>query len=89
LRCSICKIRPELRPIVFDEKQRKWLFSVRLEDGAAELAGLIVGRAAPKWFTFAIESLLWGSFTVEKSKLNFRRVRACAVCYRNCATLRL
>ncbi len=45
---------------MFDEKQRKWLFSVRMEDGAAELAGLIVGRAAPKWFTFAIESLLWG-----------------------------
>jgi hypothetical protein len=44
---------------VFNETQKKWLFSARMEDGAAELAGFIVDGAAPKWFAFAIEGLLW------------------------------
>ena len=46
--------------MVFDEKQRKRLFSVTWRTAPAQLAGLIVGGAAPKWFTFAIGSLLWG-----------------------------
>ena len=46
--------------MVFNDKQRKWLFSVNMEDGAVELAGLIVGGVAPKWLSFAIGSLLWG-----------------------------
>lgn len=53
---AVRKAQPGAAAIVFDEKYREW-FSI--EDGAAELARMVVGVTAPKWFAFAIEGLMW------------------------------
>lgn len=42
---------------MFDEKYTEWFFSI--EDSAAKIARMVVGGAAPKWFAFAIEGLMW------------------------------